>query len=134
MRGFTLVELVITIMILGLALLTTAFGILNLQNLSELSREKVIAVTDAVRVLEAMRESANQSPASLQSTDWTLWANTNVIATKGINEGRLDQENVTVALPAGNTNPVLLTLTVNWRHKQRPYSYQVATRMTDRNG
>ena len=82
MKGFTLAELVITIGILGLALLTTAFSILNLQNLSELSREKVIATADAVRVLEAMRESTNQSPANLQNTNWALWANTNVIGTK----------------------------------------------------
>ncbi len=134
MKGFTLVEIVISIGIVGLILLIAAFSILNLQDLGELSREKVAAVTDAVCVLEAMREAANQSPANLQSTNWSVWANTNIIGVKGTNETQLDQENVMVTFPGGAANPVQFSLSVNWRHKQRPYSYPIATRMTDRDG
>ena len=134
MKGFTLTEVVIAIGVLAIAILTTVFSIINLQDLNELSREKVAAVTDAVRVLEAMRDQANLSPANLQSTNWTTWANTNVIAAKGGNEVHLNQENVTAAFPAGTANPVTLTLTVHWQHKQRSYSYPVVTQMTDRSG
>jgi prepilin-type N-terminal cleavage/methylation domain-containing protein len=133
-KGVTLVEMVMAISILGIAILTVGFSILNLQDLSELSREKVTAAADAVRVLEAMRDAANLSTANLQGTDWTVWANTQVVATKGADEIQLDQENVTVTYGGGSGNPVSLTLTVNWQHKQRPYAYQVVTRMTDRSG
>ncbi|MBI4115103.1 MAG: type II secretion system protein [Candidatus Omnitrophica bacterium] len=129
-KGFTLVELAVGAVVLTIAILTTAFSILNLQGLSELSKEKVIAVADANRVLEAMRDTANTSVSALQSTNWTTWAATNVVGTKGSNEVQLPQETVTAVIASGN--PAQVTLTLSWNHKQRTYSYQVITLMTDR--
>jgi len=129
-KGFGLIELAVAATVLVTAILTTAFSLLNIQNLGELSREKVIAVQDANRVLEAMRDTADASLSSLQSTNWTTWATTNVVNVKGTNEIWLDQENVTAAF--GGTNPVQVNLTLNWRHRQRTFSYRVLTLMTDR--
>lgn len=130
-RGFALVELAVAIGILMIAILTAAFSIMNLQDMSGLSGEKLVALTDANRVLEAMRDSANISTVNLQTTDWTTWATLNVINTKTLNETILNQENITATM--GNGNPALVTLTVTWNHRQRPYTYQVVTLMTDRN-
>lgn len=130
-RGFGLIELVVALGILMIAILTAAFSIMNLQDMSELSKEKLVALTDANRVLEAMRNSANISTTNLQSTNWTTWATVNVMNTKTANETLLDQENITAIV--GNGNPALVTLTVTWNHRQRPYTYQVVTLMTDRN-
>lgn len=129
-RGFTLIELAIASAVLIIAMLTAAFSLLNLQDLSELSREKVTALTDANRVLEAMRNAVNDSVTDLQSTNWTTWAANNVVNTKGPNEIVLNQETINVTL--GNGNPVPMTLTVTWNHRQRPYTFQVITLMTER--
>ena len=129
-KGFTLVETLVAAVVLVIAILTTAFSILKLQDLSTLAREKEIAMTDANRVLEAMRDTANNSLITLRSTDWTAWATNNVVNPKGINELRLDQENVLVNTGAGN--PASVSLVLNWNHKQRPYTFRVMTLMTDR--
>lgn len=129
-KGFSLIEVAVAATVLVIAILTTAFSLFNIQNLGELSREKVIAVQDANRVLEAMRDTADTSLSNLQSTDWTVWATNNVINGKGTDEIQLDQENVTAAF--SGTNPVQVALTLSWRHRQRTFSYRVITLMTDR--
>ena len=129
-RGFTLIELAIAVAVLVIAILTAVLSLLKLQDLSELSKEKVVALTDANRVLEAMRDTANASVLNLQNTNWTTWAATNVINTKGTNEPRLDQETVTVTVGAGN--PVSVTFVLTWNHRRRSVSFRVVTLMTDR--
>ncbi len=128
--AFTLIETLIAAAVLAIAILTMSFSIVNLQDLSALTAEKETAMTDAARILEAMRDTSNNSIATLRSTDWTAWATNNVVNPKGTNELRLDQENVVVAV--GNGNPASVTLTLNWNHKQRPYTFRVMTLMTDR--
>ena len=129
-RAFTLIELVIAATLLTIAILTTAFSTLNLQDLGELSKEKFVAVADANRVIEAMRDTANTSLAILRNTDWNAWALNNVINTKGANEVPLNQESVAVNFTG--TNPVQVVFTLSWRHRQRPYTHQVVTIMADR--
>ena len=129
-KGYTLIETLIAAFVLTIAVLTTAFSILNLQELSALAREKETALSDANRVLEAMRDTANNSLATLRSTDWNAWLVNNVLNPKGTNELRLDQENVAVNI--GTSNPASVTVLLNWNHKQRPYSFRVMTLMTDR--
>lgn len=116
--------------ILAIELLAAVFSVLNLQDLSGLAREKEVAIADANQVLEAMRDTANTSLATLKTTNWTTWANTNVIATKGANELALGQESVATTVGAGD--PAQVTLTLSWTHRQRAYSYRVMTLMTDR--
>ncbi len=131
-KAFTMVELLIAAMVLVIAILSTAFGILNISDMGELSREKIVAVTDAGRTLEAMRNTANSSLAILQNTDWTAWALTNVVNAKSTNEISLNQESIQASFSNPANIPVQVTLTVNWLHKQRNYSYRVITLMTDR--
>ncbi len=130
--GFTLIELLIAVGIFTIALLSVGFSILSISDLSELSREKIAATADANRVLEAMRDTANNSLTTLKSTDWNLWATNNVINGKGTNEIQLNQENIVTTFPNPSNDPVQVSLTVNWWHKQRPYSYQITTLMADR--
>ncbi len=131
-NAFTMVELLIAAMVLVIAIVSTAFGILNISDMGELSREKIVAVTDAGRTLEAMRNTANSSLAILQSTNWTNWALTNVVNAKNANEISLNQESIQASFSNPVNSPVQVTLTVNWLHKQRNYSYRVITLMTDR--
>lgn len=129
-KGFGLIEVVIAVGVLAMALITTAFSVMNLQNLVELSRQKVAAVADANRVLEAMRDAANTSLGNLQGTNWSDWALTNVINSKGANDIVLSQENVTTVIGSGN--PVPVTVILSWTNRQRIYSYTTTTLMTDR--
>ena len=129
--GFTLAELVIAGSILVIAILTTAFCVLSLLDLSEFSKEKIVAAADTNRILEAMRDSANTSLTNLRNTNWAVWTAANVVNTKGANEPSLDQENAVAVVGAGNPAPVDVSL--NWRHRRRTVSYQVITLMTDRN-
>ncbi|MBI4550596.1 MAG: type II secretion system protein [Candidatus Omnitrophica bacterium] len=130
--GFTLLELVIAAALLSIAILATSFSILSITDMTELSREKIVAIQDANRVLEEMRNTVNTSAALLRSTDWTAWAAANVVNAKGANDITLNQESITAAFPNAAGNPVAVTLTVNWVHRQRPYAYQIMTSMTDR--
>lgn len=128
--GFTLVELMVAAALLGIALFATAASLLNLQDLSDLAREKIVAVSDANRILEAMRERANTSLANLRNTDWVAWANANVLGQRGANEIRLDQEAAAAALTG--TDPVQVTLDINWSHRRRAQNHRVLTLMTVR--
>jgi prepilin-type N-terminal cleavage/methylation domain-containing protein len=130
--GFTLLELVIAAAMLSVAILATSFSILSITDMTDLSREKVTAVHDANRVLEEMRDTVNTSAALLRATDWTAWALANVINAKGANDTTLSQETITAAFPSATGNPVPVVLTVNWSHRQRAYTYQITTSMTDR--
>lgn len=123
-------ELVVAVALLGLALFTTAFSIFNVQNLADVAREKVVAVADSNRVLEVMRQQANASLTLLQNTDWSAWARSNVINSRATNEVRLDQETITVSF--AGMDPVRVTLTVDWRNRERAQRHQVITLMTDR--
>ncbi|MBI2166960.1 MAG: prepilin-type N-terminal cleavage/methylation domain-containing protein [Candidatus Omnitrophica bacterium] len=130
-QGFTLVELMVAAALLGIALLTTAASLLNLQDVSDLAREKIVVTSDANRILEAMRDQANTSLTNLRNTDWVAWANTNVLGQRGANEIRLDQEAVAVTLTG--TDPVQVTLDINWSHRRRAQNHRVLTLMTVRN-
>jgi len=139
-NGFSLVEIMVATLILAVAVLSAGVGILQIQNLSEVSRQKAVAVADANRVLEAMRDRANASLSNLQNTNWTTWAANNIIlprrvqGSQGSNEIQLSQENVVVNF--NGNDPKRVTLTVNWMYQRgttsRPYSYQVITQMTRR--
>ena len=59
-RGFALVEVSVTIGFLAVAILITILSLLNMTGLSELSKEKVVALADAHRVLEAMHTALRQ--------------------------------------------------------------------------
>ena len=131
-RGFGLPEVLVAASILTIAILTAAFSIYNLQDLGELSKEKLTAVADANRVLEAMRDATDTSLNNLRNTDWSAWTTTNVMNTKGPNEVQLNGETLTAVIGAGN--PAQVTLTLTWNHRQRAYQYVVVTLMTDRNG
>ena len=129
-QGFTLVELMVAAALLGIALLTTAASLLNLQDVSDLAREKITVTSDANRILEAMRDQANTSLTNLRNTDWVAWANTNVLGLRGADEIRLDQEAVAVTLTG--TDPVQITLDINWSHRRRVQNHRVMTLMTVR--
>jgi len=129
-QGFTLVELMVAAALLGIALLTTAASLLNLQDVSDLAREKIVVTSDANRILEAMRDQANTSLTNLRNTDWVAWANTNVLGQRGADEIRLDQEAVAVTLTG--TDPVQVILDINWSHRRRVQNHRVMTLMTVR--
>lgn len=129
-RGFTLVEAMVAACVLAIAVLSASFSLFNLQNLSEFSRQKVVAVADANRILEAMREQANASLTNTKNADWSTWFQTNVLNARGTNEIQLDQENIAAVF--SGTDPLQITLTLNWNQRGRPQAYQVITLMTSR--
>lgn len=131
-KAFTLIELVVAVAVLVIAILTTAFSITNVNDMSALSRERMAAASDANRVLEAMRDTANQSIALLKTTDWSAWAALNVMNGKTGNEILLNSEAATVTFQNLTDNPVQTTVTISWTHGQRPYSYQITTLFADR--
>lgn len=130
-KGFTMPEMLISSAVLATAILSTTFSILNLSDMSELSREKIVAMADANRVIEAMRDTANTSMTTLRTTDWDAWHQANVENQKGVNELLLTNEQVVTAISAAD--PAQVTLTLSWQHKRRTYQYQVITLITDRN-
>lgn len=129
-KGYTLIDILIALAVVVIGVLATAFSMANVHELMTLAREKEIAMNDANRVLEAMRQTADNSLTTLQSTNWNSWLTTNVVNLKAQDELLLDQETANVTV--GNGNPMAVTLILSWNHKQRPYSYRVMTLMTDR--
>lgn len=123
-RGFSLVE----IMIVCLFLVIIVFGFIYLFNVSlylnEQTRNSIIAINDAVAVVERIK---NIEPFSV----------TNLIAgypdagyIAGYNN--LDSESVQVNYGNLAADPVLVTVTVTWQGKERIFSEEVSTFVTKR--
>lgn len=106
-RGFTLIEVVVTTLILGVALTALMAGFLSGLSLVESGRSMATAGADARAVLEEMRRVSGSGTASVVGTDWAAWSRSAGLTA-------LQNESVAVQYRNPAADPLEATVTVRW--------------------
>ncbi len=119
-KGLTLLELVIGVAIFIVAIVSLLGAYMGALTMSEGSKNLNTAINDATRVVEEMR---NIPFASITLTDWTAWAS---------NNGANTLENETTTTAYQGTDPLTVTVTVNWTEKGRQRNTSLVTAITQR--
>lgn len=128
-RGFTMVELLIAVVVIGVTLLAMILGNTSVQQLSEKSFEKMSAYQDAHRTVELIRN------ASVTGTFPANVVNTFPPAGQVAGFNSLKNEQVTVSYTDPAADPLDITVTTTWeRGDRRNGSIQLRTLMTQRTG
>jgi prepilin-type N-terminal cleavage/methylation domain-containing protein len=108
-QGFTLPELLLTVLILSYSLSVILTTYVNSIALNDASRNLTTAVSHAEFVLEDIRNAAfSSTAANISSGNWN-W-NSSTITTKGLKA--LNSESITAS--SSGTNPLDITVTVFW--------------------
>lgn len=136
-RGFTLLELMVTAGILVVSLLALLATYISLAALIESSRNTTVAINDANRVIEQMRNSAATSFTSMVSTNWTGWASSNganTLTDEQVGFCYYNLNGTLIFCSNGSTsaNPVQVNINVSWTERSRARSEQVVTLITNR--
>lgn len=105
--GFTLMEVVITTLILAVGLTALMAGFLSGLVLVESGRNMATAGADARAVLEEMRRLSGGGLAPVAATNWSTWARGSGLTT-------LQNESVLVRFRNPNADPLEATVTVSW--------------------
>lgn len=136
LTGFTLIEAVIAIGVVGFVVLALVGLAIQCLYLTEISRAKTIAANHASAILEEMRNRSYDSLSSVASQDWETWANANgcdTLEQELITTEYRDINNITLtAAQAASADPLKVAVTVNWAMKTRTYLVRLSTVMTRR--
>ncbi len=119
--GQTLVELLVTIFVLGIVTTGVLVVLTNARAAQQYARDATVAVAHGEYVLEEMRKVATL--AEITNGQWTQWAVNN-----GLNT--LPQENVSVTYTDEEADPLEVTVNVSWVRSSRNYSSELLTRVT----
>lgn len=131
--GFSIIEVMITIMVFVLILPGLSLAFMNYYSLNEITGDIVVATEDARRVIEQMRNDAVTSLTPVTNADWTAWCINN-----GCNSLSGEQVVVTYADrdnsgTGADDDPLEVTVTVNWQQMGgRPKSLGLSTLITSR--
>ena len=128
--GFTLIELMISLLVLSLIIAGYVGTNIKVQQNAEEMHERTVAIQDANRVIEQMRNTANITPFPKSVTD----AYPPTAPVPGINN--LAGEVITVTYAGSTTdNPLVATITVTWTsYAGRTHTEAVQTYITRRGG
>lgn len=127
-KGFTLLELMIAVVVIGLGLLGMLLANTYIQTTSEAAHERMTATQDAHQVIELMRNvsATGNFPGNV----------TGAYPNGGTVSGftNLSGEAVTVAYTDPTADPLDITVTASWLELgRRNVSTQLRTLMTKRN-
>lgn len=126
-KGFTLIELMITMAVIVLALVGYMGANSAIQKSSEAAFEKSVAIQDANRVLEQMRRAALSGEFPESVTD----AFPDGEEVNGFDS--LNDQTIRVEYSDPSADPLDATVTVTWRqHGLREVSTALRTRLTQR--
>lgn len=127
MKGFTLFELMVAVVLIGVGLLGMLLANTYVQKTSEAANERIVATQDAHRVIELMRNA---------SASGTFPANvTSAYPNGGTVPGfaNLTGEQVVVTYASSSADPLDIMVTTNWLELgRRGTSTQLRTLMTRR--
>ncbi|OIO38905.1 MAG: hypothetical protein AUJ75_02095 [Candidatus Omnitrophica bacterium CG1_02_49_10] len=124
-KGFTFTEVMIAVFVLLVALVSLLGAMYHFYLLSETLKERSIAIGDARKVLENIREASYSSLPSVTGADWAGWA---------LNNGcdQLNAEEVSVVFADTSSDPLEVTVSVEWIQRSRPRSIEITTLVTER--
>ncbi len=110
-HGFTLVEMLVTVGILGFILVALLQFFVEMMSLNDISRDRTVAVSHAQYVLEDIRSSSGVIVDQIDSGEWDLDTDTE-FSERGL--VRLESEVVDVGREAG-ADPVVITVDITWQ-------------------
>jgi Tfp pilus assembly protein PilV len=111
-KAFTLIELLISLLVMVVASLGILLMFINNALLLENSRNTTIAINHIQTVMEEIRRVGSTSLDNVTSTNWTTWA-----SSKGLNT--LTDESIQVSISDASADPLDVTVTVSWKDKKR---------------
>ena len=134
--GFTLIEVMIAVMILAVVLPASLVASFSLFSLNDTTRDTVIAIADARRVIEQMRSlAADTTSLSLNdiiAVDWTAWASANGCDNLSSEQVVVTYTDIDSCGNALNDNPLAVTVRVDWQEKSRALNVSFSTLITER--
>ena len=119
--GFTLVEVLVTVVILVIGILSSLMYFTTASASTVLARDIMIATTHAEHVLEEMRSMS--ALADITNADWTTWASDN-----GLSD--LSSETITVTYADNTADPLNITANVSWQTMNRTHFINLTTELT----
>jgi Tfp pilus assembly protein PilV len=119
--GITLVEILVTVLILTIGILSCLLYFSTAMNSTETARDMTVATTHAEYILEEMRSRVTLS--EITDVNWTLWA-----VADGLNT--LPRETVSVVYVNPTADPLNITVSVNWSRRTRANSISLQTELT----
>lgn len=131
-KGFTLVELVVTTGIVAVVSLSLLAGYSACYNLSEMTKNIIIATEDAQRVASQIRSVAASTWTMVTPTDWTSWAaanGCNTLPTEQVLVVFVDRDADGNAL---NDDPLQADINVIWQEKGRVRTFSITELITTR--
>ncbi len=109
-QGFTLAELLLAVMILGVTLTQVLVIFMNCASSNESSRNLSVAMSHASFVFEDIRNTTFVNVGiNIANGTWT-YANAAAVTGAGLTA----MKNETITTVSSGTNPLTLTVTVNW--------------------
>lgn len=132
-EGFTFVELLPSIVVIGLALLGMLAANTYIQRTSDLAHEQMVAMLHAHRVIERMREASSTGafPSNVTSAFPNGIALSDFTSVAG--EQVLTGEQVVVTYADSNSDPLDITVRTDWQALgARSATVQLRTLMTQR--
>jgi prepilin-type N-terminal cleavage/methylation domain-containing protein len=109
-QGFTLAELLLAVMILGVTLTQVLVIFMNCASSNENSRNLSVAMSHASFVFEEIRNATFSNVATdIANGNWTYGSTSAVTAA-----GLTPLKNETITTTSSGTNPLTLTVTVGW--------------------
>ena len=128
MKGFTLVELMVSLGVLVVGLLGILLANTYTEKASQGAYERMVTLQDAHRAIELMRSASATGDFPTNVTS----AFPNEARVTGFNN--LSGEQVIVTYPDSKADPLDLTVTTSWKERGvRNFSIRLRTLMTKRN-
>ncbi len=124
-RGFTLIEVVVSMLVFAISMVGLAGFYLGSARLGEGERNLTQATNDARIVMEAIRDVSAAGLATVTATNWTNWATAN-----GLTSLPAEVTTVTYANPAAD--PLSVTVQVSWQERNRARMSVLSTLVTRR--
>jgi len=113
-KSFTLAELLISAIIMGVALTMILVVYANCCSLEEAGRNLIVATSHADFVMEDIRNTNfSNISTNVNSGNWN-WNSTNITSAQ-----LTPLNNETITTQASGTNPLDVTVTVTWRDSQQ---------------
>lgn len=123
--GFTLIELVVSTLIVAVGIVALMGTFLSGLGLVESGRNMAVAAADARTVFEEMRRLSGSGLPSVTGRNWAAWS-------AGAQLTSLPNETVAVGFQNPAADPLRATVTVNWSERNRARSSSFTSLVTRR--
>lgn len=131
-----MIEVMVAVVILAVVLPASLLAFFSCFSLNDMTRDTVIAIADAQRVIEQMRslaaDTASLSPGDITVVDWATWASANgcdALPSEQVVVTYTDRDSSGSAL---DDNPLAVTVGVDWQEKGRACNVSFSTLITER--